>query len=110
MLRAVRTSAVALCAAAALSACTVHAGSSTPTISEANLEQGISDALQKSVGQRPDSVKCPGSIDATVGQTARCTLTSGRTSYGLTVKITSYTNGKATYDVQVDSQPVAGSA
>jgi hypothetical protein len=104
MFRTVRTlTLAALCSVAVLSACSAQA-----TVSRTDLEQGVSDALQRSVGQRPDSVDCPGSVKATVGQTARCTLSSGSTRYGLTVTITSYSNGKAAYNVQVDNQPMSG--
>jgi uncharacterized protein DUF4333 len=108
MLRTVRTAAlVILCSGAALCACTAKTGSAQPTVSQANLQQGVADSLQQSVGQRPDSVNCPGPITATVGQTERCTLTASGTTFGLTVKITGYSNGQATYDVQVDHQPMS---
>lgn len=106
MIRAVRTPLViALCSAVLLGGC-----GGKPTVSEKDLEQGVADALQRSVGQRPDSVDCPGPIEATPGQTARCVLTAGTTRYGLTVTITDYRSGKATYDVQVDNAPLPSSA
>jgi hypothetical protein len=90
-----------------LAGCSVHAGTTEPTIAKADLENGVADSLQKRVGQRPDSVDCPGPVKAVAGQTARCTLTAGSTRYGLTVTVTSYAGGRAAYDVQVDNKPVS---
>lgn len=90
-----------------LAGCSVHAGPGEPTIAKSDLESGVADSLQKRVGQRPDSVECPGPVKAVTGQTARCTLTVGSTRYGLTVTVTSYDHGRAAYDVQVDSKPLS---
>lgn len=106
MLPVVRTIVAALCVGAALTGCTVKVGSTDPTVSKDTVEKSISDNLQKSVGQRPDAVECPGPITAKVGQSARCVLSSGATKYGLTVTITAYKDGTASYDVQVDQQPM----
>jgi hypothetical protein len=89
-----------------LAGCSVSVQTGDPTVAKENLEQGVADALQKSVGKRPDSVECPGSVKAEAGQTARCVLTAGSVRYGLTATITSYDNGNAHYQVQVDNQPM----
>ncbi|HVW42251.1 MAG TPA: DUF4333 domain-containing protein [Amycolatopsis sp.] len=91
----------AVCAVFALAGCSADA-----TVSKENLQNGIADALQKSVGQRPDSVECPGSVKAKAGETTRCVLTAGSTKYGLTATITSYDDGTAHYNVQVDNKPM----
>ena len=97
-----------VCAGFLLTGCSVKVGTTEePTVAKADLEQGVADSLQKSVGKRPDSIACPGPLKAAAGQTARCTLTSGSTHYGLTVTIKSYDNGRAAYDVQVDNKPQA---
>lgn len=107
-MRSVSTALAAACcvAAALVAGCSVSVQTGDPTISKENLEQGIADALQKSVGQRPDSVECPGPVKAKAGETTRCVLTAGSTRYGLTANVTSYDNGNAHYQVQVDDQPM----
>ena len=74
-------------------------------ITKASLEQGIADVLQQQVGQRPDSVTCPGSVKAATGESIRCVLAAGTTKYGLTATVNSYSNGKANYSVKVDDKP-----
>jgi len=76
-----------------------------PLVAKETLEQGIADILQQKVGQRPDSVTCPGPVKAVTGQSIRCELTSGTAKYGLTATVNSYQNGKANYSVQVDEKP-----
>ncbi|WAL64241.1 DUF4333 domain-containing protein [Amycolatopsis cynarae] len=93
-------------ALALVTACSASVQGGGATISKTSLEQGIADALQKSVGQRPDAVECPGAIKAKAGETARCVLTAGSVRYGLTATVTSYENGKAHYQAQVDRQPM----
>jgi len=86
--------------AGALAAC------GTTTLSAATVASGAEDALQKKVGTRPD-ITCPKDLDATVGATTRCTLRVGKdpTTYGVTVVVTSVTDGNATFDVRVDRTP-----
>jgi len=74
------------------------------TISEKDLETGITDALEETVGQRPDSVDCPGSVKAEAGESIRCELTAGPDRVGLTATVKSYKDGKAQYDVKVDDE------
>lgn len=104
--RAVLTGAV--CAVVTLTGCSVSVEpTEEPTISQENLEKGISDALEKEVGQRPDSVECPGSVKAKAGESVRCELSAGAVRYGLTATVSSYGDGKAQYDVKVDQEPVS---
>jgi len=70
-----------------------------------NLEQGISDALTKTVGRKPDAVACPGPVKAKIGETTRCELTGDGVKYGVTATITSNDNGKYQYSVKVDDRP-----
>lgn len=109
----------AVCAVVTLTGCSVSVEakdvptvSKDPTVSEENLviskeelEQGITDALEKSVGQRPDSVECPGSVKAKAGESIRCELSAGSVRYGLTATVSSYDNGRARYNVKVDDKP-----
>ncbi|MFG1913120.1 DUF4333 domain-containing protein [Kribbella sp. NPDC048928] len=105
MLLAVRTTlAGAACVLITLTGCSAKFGSD-PTISKENLEKGIVDALEKSVGKRPDAVTCPGSVKAKAGESIRCELKAGKTRYGLTATVTSYEDRKASYQVKVDNKP-----
>lgn len=104
--RAVLTGAA--CAVVALAGCSVSVEpqkEAEATISKENLEGGIADALEKAVGQRPDSVECPGSVKAKAGESIRCELSAGTDRYGLTATVSSYADGKAQYDVKVDETP-----
>ncbi len=96
----------AACAVVTLTGCSASVEAEA-TVSKENLEQGISDALEKATGQAPDSVECPGSVKAKVDESVRCELTAGSNRYGLTATITSYDNSKAEYDVKVDEKPVS---
>lgn len=107
--RAFRLAAPVLCGAAlaglAMTGCSAHVTVGTAQLSTSTLNQGVSDALTKQVGHRPDSVNCPQPLDAQAGKSERCTLTASGTTYGLTVTVVSYSNGTAHYDVQVDNTP-----
>jgi hypothetical protein len=103
--RAVLTGVV--CAVVTLTGCSVSVETKDdPKMSQETVEEGIADALEKAVGQRPDSVECPDSVTAKVGETFRCELTAGSDRYGLTGTINSLKDGKAQYDVKVDDKPV----
>lgn len=99
-----RTLLFALCAGSAL---TLLIGcSSTQTISSDDAAQQISDVLEDKTGQRPDEVACPEDLEAEVGATMRCELTDGEATYGVTVRITDVTDGVATFDIDVDTEPL----
>ena len=104
------TALVALsCSTVALTGCTVSVhGTTEPSVSTHDLEQGTSDALLKAIGHRPDSLTCPGPLKAKVGETTRCVLTDGDFRAGVTVNVTAVNNGKALWDAQVDRQPLPG--
>lgn len=103
MPRAPLAAVLILCAGLALPGCS--SGGQQQTISKQTVEQGIADALQKQVGDRPDTVTCPGPLKAEAGASERCQLTAAGLRYGVTATITSYQNGTANYQVKVDSQP-----
>jgi hypothetical protein len=105
--RPVRTVVLAVCCLGfTLSGCSVKV-SSTPeaSITKESLETGIADVLEQQVGQRPDSITCPGPVKAAAGESIRCELASGSTKYGLSATVNSFADGKANYSVKVDDQP-----
>lgn len=100
---------LAACVVLTLAGCSVTASTDEPTLSKETLEQDIADSLEKSVGQRPDAVDCPGSVTAKPGEKTRCVLSAGTVRFGLTATITSYDDDSATaqYDVKVDEKPMS---
>ncbi|MGW4484229.1 DUF4333 domain-containing protein [Amycolatopsis sp. NPDC004368] len=92
---------VAVCGIALVAGCSAHV-EVTRRVSQADLERGIADALEKSVGQRPDTISCPGPIDAKVGQQMRCRLVAGTTKAGLTATINTVNGSDVRYSVKVD--------
>jgi hypothetical protein len=74
----------------------------TKAVSEAKVEQKVSEQLTAQVGQKPDDIDCPGDLKAEKGTTMRCTLTAGDTSLGLTVTVTSVDGSNVKFDIQVD--------
>ncbi len=81
-------------------------GCGTATVPSREVATAAEQALEQQVGSRPD-ITCPHDLEAEVGATTRCTLTADGLdgTYGVTVRVTSVTGGKAHFDVQVDDQP-----
>jgi hypothetical protein len=75
------------------------------SVSTADLEAEVAAQLEAEVGQAPDSVDCPDGLPAEVGAEVRCTLTSGDTTYGMTLTVTSVEDDQALFDVVVDDEP-----
>ena len=70
------------------------------------LAESVSTELGKEVGQEPDEVVCPESLEAEVGAETRCTLTHEGVSYGVTVTATEVDGGDVNFDIQVDEEPM----
>jgi hypothetical protein len=56
---------------AALSGCSASIGGGSPTVAKADLQNDISDRLDKA-GQKPKSVTCSADLEGVVGKTTRC--------------------------------------
>lgn len=89
---------------AAFTGCSFSLGSDLK-VSTAELEKQVSSSLEKTVGQKPDSVTCPDELKGEVGEKVRCTLTSGTTTYGLTATVTAVEGKDVKFDIKVDDQP-----
>ncbi|TFV87136.1 DUF4333 domain-containing protein [Blastococcus sp. CT_GayMR16] len=91
---------------AGLAACSASVGS-TSTLSADEVASSAEDALEEQIGVRP-TISCPEDLEAKVGEEARCTLTGGDdpTEYGVTVRVTSVDGNDATFDVEVDEEPL----
>jgi hypothetical protein len=106
--RRLRSLAVAPVLLTGLVACSVSVGtSSSPMLSADTVASSAEDALEEQIGVRP-SISCPDDVEAKVGAETRCTLTGGDdpTEYGVTVTVTSVDGKDATFDVQVDDEPL----
>lgn len=80
--------------------------SSTPTVPSGDAAQQIADVLEEKTGQRPDEVRCAEDLEAEIGAAMRCELSDGDATYGVTISITDVTDGVATFDIEVDPEPV----
>lgn len=80
--------------------------SAHPTVSEATVEQTVSDRLFELVGQRPDAVDCPGELDGVVGTTLRCELTTGTERYPVTLTVTGVEGATVNFDFEVGDSPL----
>ena len=79
-------------------------GGGTKAVSQAEVEKQVSAQLTQQVGQKPDSISCPGDLPAEKGSTMRCTLTAKGTSIGLTVTVTSVKDSNVRFAIQVDDE------
>lgn len=75
------------------------------SVSTTDLDAEVSTQLEAEVGQAPDSVDCPDALPAEVDAEVRCTLTSGDTTFGLTLTVTGVENDEAVFDIVVDDEP-----
>lgn len=94
-----RTFLLALAGTALLASC-----SSTPAVSQSQVEDKISSGLEEQVGQKPDSVDCPGDLEGKVGASMDCTLTAGSDTLGVTVKVNEVDGDNVNFDFEVDDQ------
>lgn len=93
---------LALVAVATLAGCS---GSDTSTISRSDVEAEVVTQLTDTVGQAPDDVTCPGDLEAEVGATATCVLTSGGETIDVAVEVTEADGGEYTISIQVADAP-----
>jgi hypothetical protein len=92
---------------AALAGCGAHASVEFggPTIDHP--DQSVSEALFKSVGQRPKDVSCPDDEPAKNGHHFRCVVTADDgTRFGATVTESQVKGEHVQLDVQVDQKPL----
>jgi hypothetical protein len=83
----------ALAAAIGLAAC------GKTTIDTGSAEKSISDNIQKQLGQKPKSVKCPGEITAKKGGTFTCTVTAADGSKATIKAVQTDDNGHFNFSI-----------
>ena len=79
----------------------VVAKNATPTVAQSKVESQITDQLEKKVGQRPESVCCPGGLKGEVGTTMTCTLTAPDEERPVQVTVTSVDGLTVNFDIAV---------
>ena len=77
----------------------------TPSVPGDHLAAVVSEQLTKTVGKKPDTVRCPTMKDAKKGSAVRCTLTDAGRTYGVTVTATEVKGSDVRTDIQVDRTP-----
>jgi hypothetical protein len=98
---------IALVAVIAISGCGAHASVQIGEPTLEHVDQSVSQALVKAVGERPASVSCPDGIPAEDGHHFRCVVTEkGGTRYGATVTESKIKGENVNLDVQVDQHPL----
>ena len=75
-------------------------------VASSDVAGAVADQVEGQIGARPD-VDCPDDLEATVGATARCTLTVAGVDgeYGVTVTVTGIEDEQASFDIEVDQEP-----
>ena len=75
-----------------------------PSVDWAELEQEVSDQLERTVGQAPDRIDCPGDLTGDVGTEMRCGLHAGPDRLGVTVTVTAVEGEQVDFDIEVDEE------
>jgi hypothetical protein len=91
----------------ALTVLATLAGCGGGVVRAENVARSVADQVEAQAGSRP-VVTCPDDLEAAVGATARCRLTLGGLdgAYGVTVTVTGVRDHQASFDVEVDQQPL----
>jgi hypothetical protein len=91
-----------------LGACSGSVSLGSNVIAKADLQNDIATQLAAQVHQPAPTIACPGDLDAKVGTTTDCILsTSDSTAeYNVHVVVQSVSNGTAHFDIQVGTSPL----
>jgi hypothetical protein len=90
-------------APASNSAADVASAAPASSVDGKNVAQSVFDQLVAN-GKQVNQVSCP-DLPARVGASQRCSLTSGKDTYGVTVTVTSVQGTDVKFDIQVDRTP-----
>ncbi|GAA1477685.1 hypothetical protein GCM10009623_21310 [Nocardioides aestuarii] len=72
------------------------------TVREAQLEEDITAQLERTTGNAPDTVDCPGDLEAEDGNEIRCTMTRGEKQREVTVTVTGVSGNTVDFDIEVE--------
>src|ERR1700750_2706705 len=112
MTRSSATGAFISCALAGLligsSGCSFSIGSSK-AVPKDDIVKSISDKMTDAAGNKPDTVSCPGDLDAKVGATLNCRMQVKGKPFNVLVTVTSVDGSNVKYDMveTVDKNEVA---
>ena len=97
------------CGLAGLLIGTAGCSSGPKAVSRSDVESQISQKMTDAAGNKPDSVSCPGPLNATVGAQLNCSMKIKDTTYGVNVTVTSVEGDTAKFDMveTVDKNEVA---
>lgn len=84
-----------------LSACSLLGGKE---VSQADVEKGISDSLEKEVGRKPERIECPSGLKAEEGAKIECKLHDSGETYSVDVTADSVDGDNVHYNVEVADQ------
>jgi uncharacterized protein DUF4333 len=68
-------------------------------VSQSDVESQISQKMTDAAGNKPDSVSCPGALNATVGAQLNCSMKIKDKTYGVNVTVTSIDGNTAKFDM-----------
>lgn len=74
-------------------------------VKQADVEKQVSSALEKQVGQAPDSIECPDDLPAEVGAEMTCVLTADETTIDVTVTVDKVDGNNVGFDIKVADAP-----
>jgi hypothetical protein len=87
------------CALAGLLIGTAGCSSGPKTVSKSDVESQISQKMTDAAGNKPDSVSCPGALNATVGAKIDCDMKIKGKTYVVKVTVTSIDGDTAKFDM-----------
>ena len=89
----------------ALAGCGESVSVGSKTLYKSEVEKNVREQLTRQVGQQAPPIKCPDDLESKVGARMTCSLSDGRTTYDVAIKVTKTGGGRATFDIKVANQP-----
>lgn len=86
------------------------AGCGGAVVKESELETQAKKAVGSVAGREPESIDCPGDIDAEVDATIRCVLEDNGRRWGMTITITEVDGEDVRFTTQVDDEQLTDEA
>ncbi len=109
IVRALLVSGAAAGLMASAGACSCSVGSSSHPVSKSDVASQITQKLTDAAGNKPDSVTCPGDLDAKVGAQLNCEMKVKNETFNVNVTVTSVNGSEVKFDMAetVDKNEVA---
>jgi DNA-binding IclR family transcriptional regulator len=71
------------------------------TVNQTDVEEQISSEVTEALGKGPDTVECPGDLEAKVDATMDCTVMVGTEELPLTVTVTKVDGKDVNFDIEL---------